>query len=391
MMSFYNGIIFFIILILGLIPAIIIGIREKSLKVYISIFSLVMIYLVYRENKIELLYLTLYILLQWNIIMLYQWSLRVYGQSKKIFYCAIIASLLPLIISKVGGLIGSNIFSFLGISYITFKILQIIIESHDGIIVKSHIVPTLNFLLFFPSISSGPIDRSKRFEEDFYSIRSKTEYLGLLQEGIWKILLGCMYKFVLSDLLYKLLILIDDKNKILYMILYAYVYGAYMFFDFAGYSLMAVGTGYCLGVKIPDNFNKPFISKDIKEFWNRWHITLSHWFRDFIFSRFMVSVIRNKRFKKRINAASAGYIINMFIMGVWHGLSVSYIIYGLYHGILLAITERTQKAKLYKQLKNKLWFKLLSWFITLNLVMFGFFIFSGQFTRMIKLALELIH
>ena len=156
-----------------------------------------------------------------------------------------------------------------------------------------------------------------------------------------------------------------------------------MFFDFAGYSLMAVGTGYILGIRVPDNFNKPFISIDMKDFWDRWHISLSHWFRDFVFSRFMIFAIKGKKFKNRLNAASAGFIVNMLVMGIWHGLSWDYIIYGLYHGILLAVTERIQKKQWYKQNHSKLWFKLSSWFLTLNLVMFGFLIFSGYLTETI--------
>ena len=89
---------------------------------------------------------------------------------------------------------------------------------------------------------------------------------------------------------------------------------------------MAIGTSYILGIRTPENFNKPFISKDIKEFWDRWHITLSHWFRDFLFSRYMMSALRSKKFKNRLNAASAGFIINMFVMGIWHGLSKDYFV-----------------------------------------------------------------
>lgn len=130
---------------------------------------------------------------------------------------------------------------------------------------------------------------------------------------------------------------------------------------------------------MPDNFNKPFISKDMKDFWARWHISLSEWFRDFIFTRFIISSTKKKRFKTRLTTASVGFIINMFVMGVWHGLSLCYIVYGLYHGILLALTEIYQKkSKFYKRNKKKKWYYVLSWTVTINLVMFGFLIFSGH-------------
>ena len=144
-----------------------------------------------------------------------------------------------------------------------------------------------------------------------------------------------------------------------------------------------------LGIRVPDNFNKPFISIDIKDFWDRWHISLSHWFRDFVFSRFMIWAIRGKKFKNRLNAASAGFIVNLLIMGAWHGLTVDYLAYGLYHGILLAVTERYQKTKWYKAHKNKKIYQIASWFITLNLVMFGFLIFSGKFFETMRIILTL--
>lgn len=155
-----------------------------------------------------------------------------------------------------------------------------------------------------------------------------------------------------------------------------------MFFDFAGYSLMAVGASYFLGIRTPDNFNKPFISKDIKEFWDRWHITLSHWFRDFIFSRFMMKAIKKKWFKTRLRGAAAGFLVNMIIMGAWHGLTPSYLTYGLYHGALLAVTEVYQKkSRFYKTNKKKKWFQFFSWFVTFQMVMFGFLIFSGRLMK----------
>lgn len=155
-----------------------------------------------------------------------------------------------------------------------------------------------------------------------------------------------------------------------------------MFFDFAGYSSMAVGTSYLLGIRTPDNFNRPFLSADMKDFWNRWHITLSSWFRDFIFTRFMVDSARKKRFKSRLNGAAVGLIFNMTIMGIWHGLEPHYIIYGVYHGLILAVTEIYQKkSKFYRNHKDKGWYRFGSWFLTLNFVMFGFLIFSGHVSK----------
>lgn len=389
-MSFYNGLLFFIILFIGLIPAIVMGFREKRLKIYTMLFSLVMLYLVYRESPMELFYLLCYIFIEWHIIAVYQWSKNIFwGEGNKpVYRHALLFALCPLLIAKLSGFIGHHWFSFVGISYVTFKVLQILIESYDGVIEKSRFSDTMIFLLFFPTFSSGPIDRSRRFEEDLEKTWTKAEYADLLQKGLLKILVGCLYKFALSALAFDYLEQISGRYDPQYLVLYAYVYGIYLFFDFAGYSLMAIGCSYILGIKTPENFNKPFLSKDVKDFWDRWHITLSHWFRDFLFSRYMMDAIRSKRFKNRLNAATSGFIVNMLVMGIWHGISKDYLLYGLYHGLLLAATERYQKKKWYKKVRNRRWYKVTSWFVTLNLVMFGFLIFSGHFSEALSVVIS---
>ena len=389
-MAFYDGLFFFVILLLGCIPAVILGLRQKPIEKYLLAFSLLMIFLIYSGDVTNLLYLIAFVFIEWHVIMVFQYLRKTHGKSKTIFFHAVFWALLPLVIAKCGGLMGKHWFSFVGISYVTFKVLQILIETHDGVVERSGFWKTMNFLLFFPTLSSGPIDRSRRFESDLIANRTRAEYTDMLQKGLRKILLGILYKFVFSAIAFEQLEKVTGRYDPQHLVLYAYIYGIYMFFDFAGYSLMAVGTGYIFGIQVPDNFNKPFISVDIKEFWDRWHISLSHWFRDFVFSRFMMNAIRGKKFKNRMNAASAGFIVNMLVMGVWHGLSIDYLVYGLYHGVLLALTERYQKTKWYKANRNKRIYKIASWFVTLNVVMFGFLIFSGYLTEAIEVAIKML-
>jgi len=105
-------------------------------------------------------------------------------------------------------------------------------------------------------------------------------------------------------------------------------------------------------IKVADNFNKPFLSTDISDFWNRWHITLSFWFRDFIFKRLTYSWIQKDKFENNLVRAVNAFLINMFIMGIWHGVNWSYILYGIYHGVLLSANEVYQKrSKFYKKHK----------------------------------------
>ncbi len=390
-MSFFSGLDFFVCLFILLIPAIILGIKEKSIKWYSFLLSLLFILFIY--DKTQILYLFIYVLFVIDLIYGYLLLRNRFGRNKYIYYNALFLSLLPLLVYKLSLFFSLSIFGFLGISYICFRVIQIIIEIYDGIITEINIKQLVRFLLFFPSLSSGPIDRSRRFNEDENKQLSKKEYLELLGTGIYKIALGMFYKIVLSNIFNNILqTQFVGHYKPIYLLGYAYVYGLYMFFDFAGYSHMAIGTSYVLGIRLPENFNKPFLSIDIKDFWNRWHISLSTWFRDFIFSRFMLASTRNKWFNSRLTAASIGLIVNMLVMGIWHGINFWYIVYGLYHGIILAIVEIYQKkSNFYKINKNKKWYIALSWFINLNIVMFGFLIFSGYLEGLKETVLNLFN
>ena len=157
------------------------------------------------------------------------------------------------------------------------------------------------------------------------------------------------------------------------------MYGFYLFFDFAGYSLMAMGASYCFGIKTPRNFRAPFLALDVREFWDRWHMTLSTWLRDFVFMRVVKHATRKKLLNDRLQRACAGYMCNFMLMGAWHGLTVDYLFYGLYYGTLMGATDVYQKkSQFHKAHKKKRWYKVLQWAVTINLVMLGMAIFSGQ-------------
>lgn len=379
-MSFFSGYQFFVYLIILLIPAAVIGLQGKSLRMYRMILTALFIYVIYRDTPEQLAYLLVYAVGAVCLVKAYTLVRAKYGKDRRLYALAAALSVVPLVLSKWSGLYGGTLFSFLGISYIFFRVIQVIVEIYDGVITEISTAQFLMFLLFFPSLSSGPIDRSRRFVEDDERIWTCSEYAELLNDGIYKLILGLFYKVVCSSLFYQLLnSVFAERYSPLYLAGYSYAYGLYMFFDFAGYSSMAVGTSYILGIRMPDNFNKPFLSVDIKDFWNRWHITLSSWFRDFIFTRFVLDSVRKKRFKTRLGCATAGLILNMLIMGLWHGPYAHYIAYGLYHGILLAVTEIYQKkARFYRTHKKERWYRVISWFLTLNAVMLGFLIFSGH-------------
>ena len=373
-MNYFEGNEFFLLLFVVLLIGFVVNFFEKRKDYYILTLSLLFAGAIYGKSRAMIVYLLAFVIYQYFLVFLAQ---RIEVKRLKPLICL---SILPLVINKVFALTSLHLLAFIGISYMSFKTIQIVLEISDGLIKeKISVKDYLQFLLFFPTVSAGPIDRSRRFLKEINEVMPRKEYLELAGDGVYRIVLGLLYKIVLSTYVYQMLLALNNTGTVVYSIKYMYLYTLYLFFDFAGYSLMAVGSSNILGIQTPMNFNKPFLSVDIKDFWTRWHITLSTWLRDFVFSRVLMQVIRKKWFKNRLHNATYAYMVNMLVMGFWHGLSVSYIVYGFYHGVLMAGFEVYQKkSNFYKKNKNKNWYKLLSWFVTMNLVMIGFFIFSGE-------------
>lgn len=373
-MNYFEGNEFFLLLFVVLLIGFVVNFFEKRKDYYILALSLLFAGAIYGNSRAMIVYLLAFIVYQYFLVFLAQ---RIEAKWLKPL---VFLSILPLVINKVFALTSLHLLAFIGISYMSFKTIQIMLEISDGLIKeKISAKDYLQFLLFFPTVSAGPIDRSRRFLKEMNEVMPRKEYLELAGDGVYRIVLGLLYKIVLSTYVYQMLLALNNTDIVVYSIKYMYLYTLYLFFDFAGYSLMAVGSSNILGIQTPMNFNKPFLSVDIKDFWTRWHITLSTWLRDFVFSRVLMQVIRKKWFKNRLHNATYAYMVNMLVMGFWHGLSVSYIVYGFYHGVLMAGFEVYQKkSNFYKKNKNKKWYKLLSWFVTMNLVMVGFFIFSGE-------------
>jgi len=386
----YTSFLYFgILLIYIVIPAIIVGFFKRISKIWLVIATILMLVIQYYVpqqitksillNEIELV--AIYAILQWLIAILFL-LIRRRGKNQIAFYVTVLLSLSPLLAAKFVPLFQSDyqIF-FLGLSYITFRCLDVIIGIHDGMIASIPPIQYLTFLLFFPTISSGPIDRFKRFEEDWTHERTRTEFLSDLDGFVHRVFTGFLYKFILASLIQQYwLNPMSTGGNILHIGSYMYAYTFYLFFDFAGYSAFAVGFSYLFGIHTPENFNRPFLSRDIRDFWNRWHMSLSFWFRDHIYNRFVFTALRNKWFKNRYSASYVGYILTMGLMGLWHGTELHYIVYGLYMGILLAVTAwLDRRFKGNRLLNSKAWiWQAASILLTFQLVAIGLLIFSGR-------------
>lgn len=390
-MSFYTSPSFFVLLAISIIPAAVLGFTGRRIRPYGMAATIVFVALLFSDDVKQLAMFGVFLLIATSAAFLTQRSWTKGKKSLALYRMCLAATIAPLVVYKISGLLDSSLLGFIGISYVTFKAVQVIIEIRDGLITKMAFSDFLYFISFFPVLTSGPIDRSRRFMEDANKRYSKSEYADLLSRGILLLLIGAVYQMVIATVCSQFFDFhtFRESKTLLFNIAAAgkdaWAYGFFLFFNFAGYSMMAMGASYCFGIKTPRNFRAPFASLDIKDFWNRWNMTLSFWLRDFVFMRFVRSVSKHKLIKDRLTSACFGYLIDMTLMGAWHGLTIDFLLYGVYHGVLLAITDVFQKkSSFYKRYKNEIWFKAVSWMITINLIMLGFSLFSGQATLIVK-------
>ncbi|MGI6106311.1 MAG: MBOAT family O-acyltransferase [Raoultibacter sp.] len=305
-MTFYVDPAFFVFVAVAAIPAVVLGFMEKPLRNYGLVVSALFIFLLFYKDLVAFAAFLFYLVLSTSVALLYQRVQSSKKDSAKILYpLALVCAIAPLVIYKVSAVFEGNILGFLGISYITFKTVQVILEIHDKLITDMKAKDFLYFMIFFPPFTSGPIMRSRNFVDDVNRVITRSEYQALLTKGILWFVLGAFYKMVCATLfsvaIWAIPKALGDASlpmDALGQIGSAYAYGFYLFFDFAGYSLMAMGLGAAFGINVPRNFKAPFISVDIKDFWNRWHITLSFWLRDFVFMR-LVRTIRRKNSSRR--------------------------------------------------------------------------------------------
>ena len=276
-------------------------------------------------------------------------------------------------------------FGFLGISYMTLRVIDAVIALHDRVVERPRVAELLSYLLFAPTISAGPIDRLHRFTKDLHALpRSGRDYLLDLEAGVHRVAQGFLYKFIIAHLIYlHALTPLARRSDVLGVVAYMYAFSLYLFFDFAGYSAFAIGVGRVFGIRVPENFNAPFVSRNFREMWDRWHISLSWWLRDHVYMRFMLNATRRRWFGgNRQWAHAVALLLTMGLMGCWHGLQPRYVVYGLYQGVMLvAYDAATRWNKRHRLVGDGRFANVASVFVTVNLFCFGLLIFSGWLFR----------
>jgi membrane protein involved in D-alanine export len=387
-MTPYADFTYFGLLLYPIVPTIILGLFGRAMRRWILLVTLAALAVQYsaalrlwpHADMREIWVVISYALVQWLVAVWFIW-VRARASRRWPFYLALALALLPLVLTRLlplfrpGSLVG-----FVGISYITFRSLDVLFGIQDRVIARLPIDQYCAYLLFFPAISAGPIDRYRRFSKDWERRRSREEFLQDLDSGVHLFFNGFLYKFILAYLVKQYWMDPAAQGADLsHMISYTYAYSFYLFFDFAGYSAFAIGLSYLFGVHTPKNFNRPFLASDIREFWNRWHISLSTWFRDHVYMRFVMAAAKGRWFRHKQVASYLGFFLSMGLMGLWHGAQAHYILYGLYHGALLTGSDMAGRWNKQRRLwgEGPLW-RAAGVFVTFNLVCFGFLIFSGH-------------
>jgi len=218
----------------------------------------------------------------------------------------------------------------IGISFFTFKLISYVIEVHREHIEPSRdIVEFATYIAFFPTILSGPIDRPNKFIPQLRSARifDKERILRGGQQVLW----GIFKKMVIADNLTAIIEntwQMDSLTGSTYL-LATLLYTVQMYADFSGYSDMAIGVGNILGFDIAVNFKYPFFSRNVSEYWRGWHMSLTSWLTDYIFLPLNLKFMEYQKVGLII-----AIIINMFLVGIWHGANWTFAVFGLYHGLL---------------------------------------------------------
>lgn len=229
---------------------------------------------------------------------------------------------------------------WLGFSYVAFRLLHTFFDARSGRLPPVDLAEYVCFVIFFPAFTAGPIDRIERFVADLRAPRP-LDRAGWLDAGS-RFTLGLFKKFVLADTLalLSLDVLAPAVRPAGWLWLLVYLYAFRIFLDFSGYTDVAIGLGLLLGVRLPENFNAPYLKPNLTQFWNAWHMSLTQWFRAYFFN----PLVRRLRSAPRPLPAALiillGQTSTMLLIGLWHGLTWNYVLWGLWHALGLFVHNR---------------------------------------------------
>jgi D-alanyl-lipoteichoic acid acyltransferase DltB (MBOAT superfamily) len=231
--------------------------------------------------------------------------------------------------------------SWLGFSYLAFRLMHTIRDRQSGRLPATTLSEYANYAIFFPAFTAGPIDRLERFLKDFCAPAplSSADWT----EAGTRLFLGLFKKFVIADLL--VVISINDTFVLQarsagWLWLFLYAYALRIYFDFSGYTDIAIGMGRLMGIRLPENFSAPYLKPNLTQFWNSWHMTLTQWFRSYWFNPMARAMRSASRPLPAWLMVLVAQLSTMVLIGLWHGVTLGFVTWGLWHGAGLFIHNR---------------------------------------------------
>jgi D-alanyl-lipoteichoic acid acyltransferase DltB (MBOAT superfamily) len=310
------------------------------------------------------------------------WIVRYHTQhSFKYLLVLIPLQLAPLIYYKYADFIANRVLALgfdtlrdlvipVGISFYTFQKVAFVVDS----LVLKHPLPRfldyMNFAGFFPQIVAGPIERRADLLPQMENFRFRWQP-EMMDEGAGWIVLGLFFKCCLADN-FAAYFNRAEAGNVFHVWLANLLFGLRIYYDFAGYSLIAVGLGLCLGVRLTLNFASPYCSTSIAEFWRRWHITLSQWFRDYLYIPMGGGRVRYWAF----NVA-----LVFVVSGIWHGAGWNFVLWGALHAVFLIVVRLTSRVSLPSPV---------AWSVTMLAAFFAWLCFYEVNTTLLMAKLKLI-
>jgi alginate O-acetyltransferase complex protein AlgI len=276
----------------------------------------------------SLMLMLLVALLQWLT-----WHFIFDRYKKAGFLITILLPLLPLIAYKLGHETRQWILP-LGLSYYAFRQIHVAFEYYKGELKKPSLEEYFHYLLFLPVILVGPIHRMPEFQRSFRRMKWQS---AMFSDGLERMLYGLVKISFLGNYLFSVKLQqlaqhFDSVAARIYIETVAFTCNAYV--QFAGFSDLAIGMGLIWGIRVMENFNRPFLATNMQEFWQRWHISLSSWCRDYVFQP-LIAFSRNRW---------VALIVSMLVLALWHEISMRYVLWGMVQAILVLITVQSRKS-----------------------------------------------
>lgn len=228
----------------------------------------------------------------------------------------------------------------LGLSYILFRLIHWLVECHKRTVRSQNFLSYINYLFFFPTFMAGPIDTFNNFH--YWVQNTHVRYNArMLLAGVGRIFMGAVKTLLLVPLM---LPYATDYHTLLpnmapwgAVLCAAVLYSFYIYIDFSGYCDLAIGMAYMMGIRTPENFNNPYLSANIAEFWKRWHITFSTFLKIYVFKPIISLLNRFSIRKFRMVVSVIAYLLTFLVCGLWHGSTLNFVLWGLWHGLGLSV------------------------------------------------------